>query len=339
VSIKKIAEMAGVSIGTVDRALNGRGRVSTETKEKIERIARQINYQPNLMASLLSKKRKASIAILIPKPENDDYWQQAWTGFERIISKAERQGLKIKNYFYSLDDQKSFDKLAKKITVEKPDGLILAPNHPESSARLATICAQANIPVVLFDSNLPNHRPLCFVGTDLRQSGMVCGQLLEKITPPTGGLGLFHIDSLPTQSHDIMEKEIGFYDYMKSSQPKRFVETFTINSHRNLEQQLDAAFARNISGCLVSNSKTWIIGNYLKRHQRNDIRLIGFDLIEKNVELLKEGWIDFLINQNPERQARKSLNKFINHFAFGESTAERDYLPIEIITKHNLLYT
>jgi len=108
-----------------------------------------------------------------------------------------------------------------------------------------------------------------------------------------------------------------------------------INSQHNLEAQLDAAFENNIVGCFVSTSKTWLIGEYLKKRKRADIKLVGFDLISNNIELLKEEWIAFLINQNPQRQAIRSLNAFINHFAFNEEIRMNEHFPIELITKGN----
>lgn len=336
-SIKKIAELAGVSIGTVDRVLHGRGRVSEETKEKIEKIALQINYKPNLMASSLSKKRKATVAILIPDPAEDDYWQQAWTGIESLLTKAEKQGLEIKNYFYSLDNQNLFNQYAKQILLEKPDGLILAPNHPESCSYLLSECTKADIPTILFDNQLPGFNPLAFIGTDLRQSGVLCAQLLEMITHRPGSFALFHIDSPSSKTHDMIEKELGFKEYLEFNKSNRVVHNFAIDTQQDLKIQLDAAFENDIAACLVSTSKTWLVAEYLKKRNRRDVKLIGFDLISKNIELLREGWIDFLINQNPERQARKSLNRFINYFAFGETIQEKEYLPIEIITKGNLI--
>lgn len=44
VTMKRIAEICGVSRGTVDRALNGRGRVSRETADHIRHVARQLGY-------------------------------------------------------------------------------------------------------------------------------------------------------------------------------------------------------------------------------------------------------------------------------------------------------
>lgn len=45
-TIKQIAEMAGVSRGTVDRALNHRGRINPEVAEKILKIADELGYVP-----------------------------------------------------------------------------------------------------------------------------------------------------------------------------------------------------------------------------------------------------------------------------------------------------
>lgn len=56
VTLKMIADQAGVSIGTVDRALNNRGRILPETKAQIIEIANSLGYQPNRLASALRKK-------------------------------------------------------------------------------------------------------------------------------------------------------------------------------------------------------------------------------------------------------------------------------------------
>ncbi len=66
VTLKQIAELADTSIGTVDRALNNRGRISEETKQKILQIADQLGYRPNKLASSLSRSRAIRLGILYP---------------------------------------------------------------------------------------------------------------------------------------------------------------------------------------------------------------------------------------------------------------------------------
>ena len=59
-TIQQIAELAGVSRGTVDRVLNGRGRVKPEVAEKIEQIAQEVGYVPK-------------------HPKKEELWQQQFS--------------------------------------------------------------------------------------------------------------------------------------------------------------------------------------------------------------------------------------------------------------------
>ena len=52
IRIKDIAEKAGVSVGTVDRVLHNRPNVSQVAREKVEAVLKNINYQPNMYASI-----------------------------------------------------------------------------------------------------------------------------------------------------------------------------------------------------------------------------------------------------------------------------------------------
>ena len=57
-TIKDIAQMAGVSAGTVDRVLHQRGEVSESSKRKVEAILKEIDYQPNMYDIGLARKKK-----------------------------------------------------------------------------------------------------------------------------------------------------------------------------------------------------------------------------------------------------------------------------------------
>src|SRR5262245_56255407 len=85
--IHLIAQMANVSIGTVDRALHGRGGIKESTRQKILQIAQQIGYTPNLAARALSVARStARIGVCIPR-EIHFFYDQLWGG---VIDEGKR---------------------------------------------------------------------------------------------------------------------------------------------------------------------------------------------------------------------------------------------------------
>ena len=57
-TIKQIADMAGVSRGTVDRVIHNRYGVKPDVKERVEKILTEINYKPNVIAQALKRSEK-----------------------------------------------------------------------------------------------------------------------------------------------------------------------------------------------------------------------------------------------------------------------------------------
>lgn len=72
-TIKELAKLAGVSTATVSRALNNATGISDETRKRINDLARNLNYQPNLLAKGLTSQRTYTIAVLVPDIANPFY--------------------------------------------------------------------------------------------------------------------------------------------------------------------------------------------------------------------------------------------------------------------------
>lgn len=86
-TIKDIAKMANVSIGTVSNVINGKGRFSEETRKKIEKILKQSNYMPNVAARSLKDKLNPLIALVVPyaprgKVFDNPFFSQLISGIE-----------------------------------------------------------------------------------------------------------------------------------------------------------------------------------------------------------------------------------------------------------------
>lgn len=69
-NLKQVAALAGVSVSTVSRVLNGKSYVNAETREIVLKAIRQTNYQPNALAQSLKMGRSNTVCLMIPSIEN-----------------------------------------------------------------------------------------------------------------------------------------------------------------------------------------------------------------------------------------------------------------------------
>jgi len=95
IGIREIAGLAGVSIGTVDRALHGRARINEETRERILTIAKNVGYTPNLAARALSvAKSTTRIGVCIQR-EIHFFYDQVRQGVLSEAHSHEHLGVEI----------------------------------------------------------------------------------------------------------------------------------------------------------------------------------------------------------------------------------------------------
>ena len=85
VTIYEIAERAGVSAATVSRALNSDYPVSSETRARIDKAVKDLNYRTNFIARSLRSRKSNLIAIVIPDITNA-FFMEAAKGLEKEIS-------------------------------------------------------------------------------------------------------------------------------------------------------------------------------------------------------------------------------------------------------------
>ncbi|RUU49770.1 LacI family transcriptional regulator, partial [Mesorhizobium sp. M2C.T.Ca.TU.009.01.2.1] len=69
VTLREVAAAAGVSVATASKALNGQGRMTAETRERIRETARLLGFRPNSLAQSLLRKRSFTVGLLT----NDTY--------------------------------------------------------------------------------------------------------------------------------------------------------------------------------------------------------------------------------------------------------------------------
>ena len=340
IRIKDIATLAGVSTGTVDRVLHKRGRVSKEATEKVMKIMDEIDYKPNPIARSLGSNKKYRIIALIPDPAEDPYWGQTNQGLVQAQTEWAQYGIRIEVYPFELFGKESFKKKAQEVLSAKPDGVLTAPIFYDEALPVFELFKSNSIPYVLFNTNIPAAHPLSFIGQDLFQSGKVAAELMHFGQHLNGKLAILHLDEDIHNSIHLLEKERGFREYFKNkSDPQFEINEYNFNpANPAFPDQLQRLLTvPQLRGIFVSTSNgTSLVASYLEKRGKKDIRLIGYDMLAENLKYLRSGAIDFLINQNPKRQAFLGISHLVNHLMFKEKAPVLDLFPLEVITQQNL---
>lgn len=104
---------------------------------------------------------------------------------------------------------------------------------------------------------------------------------------------------------------------------------------------LDSFFATHeeIQAGIIFNSRAHVLGDYF-RHRDTDkrFRLIGYDVIDSNLDYLNSGHITHLIAQRPEVQGFNCVRALFRHGIEGKNSEQINYMPIDILIKENIKY-
>lgn len=342
IRIKDIAALAGVSEGTVDRVLHNRGKVSEIAAKKVRRVLDEINYKPNLIARTLGTNRIYRIATLMPDHKQDPYWKQSFDGIKAGETQLAQFGihLTVEHSFFDPHKKESFQQAALKVFHSRPDAVLVAPLFYYASIPFFKELSEAQIPFILINTHIPEANALSFIGQDLYKSGQLAAELISMGQNPNTAFAVLHIDEDLTNSVHLKEKERGFREYFELPKMKSqaTVHTYVLGTPQsaNFRDHLTRILKTpDLGGVFVSTSKAYLVATAFK-NENAAIRIVGYDLIKQNLECLQNGSIDFLINQNPMRQAKLGIQTLANYLLFKKSTPPLHLFPLEIITPQNV---
>lgn len=342
--IKDIAELSGVSTGTVDRILHNRGKVSEEARKKVEKVLKEIDYQPNLIARSLALKKTYHFFALIPFHAEGEYWSIFCQGIEKAQQELFSYNVEVERLYFDQYDKHSFDRLLPQIEEADCQGVVIATLFKDSVLNLTAFLDEKEIPYVLVDAYIDHTRCIAYYGTHSFDSGYIAGKLMFEQVRPEDDLVLFRFfrkgDLYSTQ---VQKREEGFRHYLDSRPFGGKIESVAIHADDQAANQkiLDAFFEKHssIHAGIIFNSRAHLLGEYFKtRTVDHPFKLIGYDVIEANIRSLHEGYITHLIAQRPEVQGINSIKALFRHLVLKEKLSLINYMPIDILIKENIAY-
>lgn len=337
-TVTEIAEIAGVSTGTVDRVIHNRGRVSEKTREKINKIISENGYSPDPIARFLKKKSEIKIGVLIPAiSEESGYWKAIYDGIlDACVNDYAAFGFQIELFGFKRPDVSSLKAQFNQMIKAGCSAYIIAPIMQEEIMFLLSE-TKLSAPYTFIDSPLPGALPITTVAQNPFKAGFLAGKLTHLCSAQNG---TFAVIKPFSESYNLNERARGFASYFLQTSDCKAVQKIARGSTE--EEIIDAVDKiiheyENIRGICVVNSEVHFVGQKIEQMGLKDkISIVGFDLVDSNVSAIKEGKIDALISQDPYRQGGLAMKEIYKSLILEKDVEKEVNIPLNVFFKENI---
>ncbi len=334
ITSQTIADLAGVSRGTVDRALNNRGKVKAEVKERILKIAEELNYRPNRAArALVNARRRYDVRFIIHNTRSN-YWNEMKKSFVQSANEYQSYGLNLD--FYELESEEPDELLTLLETCIKdaPDYLIVPPYNSKMISQKLSEILDCGIPLITVDSTIENNPSPCHIATDAALDGRIMAGLFSFVfannIPKIVAMYryLYHLTS--------ERRTIGFYEELdRLKQKYSLVDTVRItglsqssyHTTRNLLEKvpdLDALF-------IASGNVEGVCNAIIDTDNSNKIKVFAYDIMGKTRKYLDNNTVTVTLCQANHRIAEAAMKKIADELIFGIRNDEKLILVENVI--------
>lgn len=335
-TLKDVSQRSGYALRTVKKVISGKERVSEKTRIAVLQAADELNYQRNMLASTLSKGKNSRIAIVYTETAKT-YFPEIEGGFRKCAEELRDFGLSIELHKVHNNGSESQVAVLKEIIRDDGiDGLII---QPISQSRLDPYIAQiveGSKVVITFGADAPASQRMCYIGSDAYKSGRIGAQILANYIGKKGNVAVISGDSEHMQTFDRIR---GFTDRMDEHYRDIQVTNLSVPLNPDLYYELVKTIATKgyYRGIFCTDANSYIAGEVVRDLGIKDIVVVGFDMSAIATDLMRQGFLQVIIEQNPYHIAYSALKKMFNYLYLGEvPEIQQQYTPLSIITSECL---
>lgn len=330
-TINKIAELAKVSRGTVDRVLNNRPGVSEKTKKKVNEIIKALDYKPNSVAkSLVALKKPIKIGVIMA-PDYNPFVDEIKRGVKEAAEDFYDYGVSVEARVMNSLDPDEQCSILKKLYKEKCSGIAMVAIESEAVSQQIDEIVSNGVPIVTFNSDIKNKKRLCFVGQDHVIGGRAAGGLIGKVLKGEGEVAVI------TSSFNLLchaQRVEGFRSKLSEDYPKIKIVGIYENedlSVKSFQHVIDIHNKfPNISGIYITGGGTKGAGSALESlNLSNKVAVVCHDFVPDTIELIKKRVFDFTIGQNPYFQGYQPV-KILFDYLVNRKMPESEFISISL---------
>lgn len=336
VGIKEIAAAAGISIGTVDRALHNRPGVNPKTQAKVLKIAERLGYRPNLAARSLKLNRHLRIAAHLPQ-QIASFFDPLRQGIREAAAALHGVNVEliIRNYPHMGEGDL---KLLQEDLSKDYDGLLITPGNPTRLEPAIRRYTERGTTVVCIASDAPRTNRLASISADAATSGSIAAELLGMTLPAEGPVAIITGD-LNTFDHG--EKLRGFAATLATIAPHLPLMP-AIESHESPREAYRAAqdlLRRRIKpiGIYINTANSLPVLRAIDEAGLwGKLKIVTTDLFPELIPLLESRKIIATLYQRPYAQGKLAIETLCRYLVEGTQPEAITRLAPHIILHSNL---
>jgi len=332
VTIAAIARHAGVSRATVDRVLNQRGDVSADTERVVLLSARALGFGHRLE---MVPTRLLRICVLMQAPANP-YYRLLADGF--AAANRHFAPARVASYasHIDVDEPESIARKLDRVAAEYDALVIVAPARPEVQDRVREIADR--MPVVAIATGLDRDTPHRYVGPDNYRAGRLAGELMGRMMGPrtgvlvVGGLASF-------MGH--LQRRAGFRDVLAESYAQLRVAGVIESGDQGGAAAVAIMRALRddpaIGGIYnITQGNLEIVNRAIEIRVGERPIIVCHDLTPVTEQLLRQGRVDVVLDQDPVLEARRAVEIVLHHYGRFEGDAPAGEIPIRPVFREGL---
>lgn len=319
VTIRQIAEQAGVSRGTVDKVLHDRPGVSDEVRARIRALIEEQGYTlPARHKQPEELPQSLNLAVVIPKLTNP-FFQAVRAGMEDALLQYPKCAINLEYFYCDGTNINELLSILAYIEQRGVDGILMRGSQSRRLCDRINLLADQNIPVILIDSDIPGCKRLCMVGEDSNTSGRVAASLLAKNIGGQGEVAI--IGGLPDIAVHRARLQ-GFEQVMRERFPKiQIVEKiYSFDQSVIAYEKTDMLLQQypNLRGIFSVVGCTGDIGQAIIDRKAQHVKIISYNFTPDIVALIKKGIVDFTIGLSPYRQGTSAMHTLLRFLLYQE---------------------
>lgn len=319
ITTQRIAELAGVSRGAVDKTIHGRPGVRADVRRRILQVIQETGYvsPQERKRAQAAHPRETTVAVVLPRLSNPHF-----AAMKRSMDEQCRvlPGMHLEYYPFDTADTAGMLAALDRLAARSVDAYLF---RGVSSTRIRDKLAALGKPVIFIDSDVPGAPRLCLVGEDCYKSGRIAASLLAKSVGFQGQVAV--MAGMPTiSSHQ--QRLAGFLDVMRLDYPDIEVlgpvytqDQSAVAYSRTLRLLEDAPALQGI--CNLAGCSGAIGQAILDRQRRRAVRLVCYNTGDDVAALIRRGVATFSISIAPREQGRILVQTIYHYLYHGKPPA------------------